>query len=235
MQLIQCNIGAVLIILGVWARTLIATSFAFPLIGSLLAAIGNIFIINSPSKMANVWFRPSKVAIITTIGVMSSLASNALGVVFPTLFVNSSSTEDDVEKLLLVEAGIVSFPLLLMLLLLRKKPVHPPSYAATVESRENYKEDLKNLFTNKNYLWLLLVCSTSYGTLVAFTTVIEYLVLPFKYAEASKTASDMLLSAIASGFIGSFIFVTVLKKTRKYKKILMVGTNSLTQQYSAAL
>lgn len=136
---------------------------------------------NSPSKMANVWFRPSKVAIITTIGVMSSLASNALGVVVPTLFVDSNSGESDVERLLLVEAGVVSAPLILMLLLFRKKPAHPPSYAATVESSENYKANLKKLFTNKNYLLLLVVCSASYGTLVAFTTVIEYLVLPFKY------------------------------------------------------
>ena len=78
---------------------------------------------------------------------------------------------------------------------------------------------------------LLIVSSTSYGTLVAFTTVIEYLVLPFKFPEASKTASDLLLSAIVCGFFGSVLFVTVLKKTRLYKKILMVGNQLLMQRW----
>ena len=74
-------------------RILINESFAPVLIGSLLAAIGNIFIINSPSKMATLWFRPSVVARVTALGVMANLASNGLGVVLPSLFVEKSSTK----------------------------------------------------------------------------------------------------------------------------------------------
>lgn len=212
--------------MGVWARCLIQVSFGFPLLGSLLAAVGNIFIINSPSKMANVWFKPSMVAMITTLGVMSNLASNAVGVVFPSFFVNSNSNAQDIEDLLLYEAIIVSVPCMACLLLMRKKPSQSPSYAAAnTTATENYCQDLKHLFTNRNYVLLMLVCSCSYGTLVAFIAVIEYLILPFKYPDATKVASNMLLSAIAFGFVGSLIFVPILKKTRQYRKLLIVGNH----------
>lgn len=78
----------VFLAIGVWLRCLINYSFAPVLIGSLMAAIGNIFIINSPAKLAGTWYRPILVPRITVIGVMSNMASIGLGVVFPTLFVN---------------------------------------------------------------------------------------------------------------------------------------------------
>lgn len=171
------------------------------------------------------------VALVTTMGVMATLASNALGVVFPTLFVNSKSTSSDIEKLLIIEAIIVSVPLVACILFMRKKPNQAPSYAAAnTSATDNYKGDLKILFTNRNYILLMVVCSCSYGSLVAFITVIEYLVLPFKYAEASKTASDMLLASMVAGLAGCLLFVTALKKTHQYRKILVVS-NSLVIQH----
>lgn len=82
-----------MIILGVWSRCLIDKSFGLVLLGSVFASIGNIFIINSPSKLANVWFKPSMVPMITSLGVLCNLASNGLGVVVPTFFVDKNSTK----------------------------------------------------------------------------------------------------------------------------------------------
>lgn len=87
----QCSIGMLFLTAGVWLRVLINESFAPVLIGSLLASIGNIFIINSPSKMANVWFRPVVAPRVTTFGVMANMASIGFGVVLPSLFVNTHS------------------------------------------------------------------------------------------------------------------------------------------------
>lgn len=58
------------------------------IIGSFLASLGNIFIINSPSKFASTWFKPSAVARITALGVLFTMASMGLGIVIPPLFVN---------------------------------------------------------------------------------------------------------------------------------------------------
>jgi putative copper export protein len=123
-----------------WTRYLIDVSFAFTIVGSLLASCGNIFIINSPSKIANAWFRPSIVAIVTSLGIMFNLASNSLAVILPSFFVNSSSTKEDVIQLILFEAIIVSVPLIIMIVFLRDKPTHPPSYASAGQKHSgNYK------------------------------------------------------------------------------------------------
>jgi hypothetical protein len=50
-------VGAVFIVSGVWLRLLLDVGKSyFCLLGSLLAAIGNIFILNTPSKVALNWF-----------------------------------------------------------------------------------------------------------------------------------------------------------------------------------
>jgi hypothetical protein len=46
------------IILGSWLRMLIDISIYPSIVGSFFAAFGTIFIINSPAKFANNWFRP---------------------------------------------------------------------------------------------------------------------------------------------------------------------------------
>jgi fucose permease len=53
------TIGSGLVICGVWLRVMIEVKNpTFVLIGSILAAIGNVFILNSPSILGNNWFKP---------------------------------------------------------------------------------------------------------------------------------------------------------------------------------
>lgn len=228
----QCSIGMIFLTAGVWLRVLINESFAPVLIGSLLASIGNIFIINSPSKVAGVWFRPVVAPRVTTLGVMANMASIGLGVVLPSFFVNThSATKDDVKMMLLWEAVIVTVPAILLIALIRKKPQFPPSFAAGVESKSNYKQDLKTLFRNKNYLWLLLSMSMSYGSLTCFTTCIEYIAKPFDLGSPEKVSSYMLIFAMLAGFVSSVIFVMLLRKSFAFKKILGTGINEFIQQW----
>ena len=215
---------------GVWMRLLIETSLVPVIMGSFLEALGNIFIINSPSKFASTWFRPSMIAKVTTMGVMCNLASLGLGVALPSVFVNEESTKSDVVKLLMYEAIIVSVPCLLVLFLFRGKPKTPPSHAADIKNDRNYTQDLKMLFKNRNYLFLLVAVSMSYGSLTCFTTVIEYIILPFKFPEPQKLASYILLVAIGVGIFSSIVFVLVLKRSLEYKKILIFGSDGLIQQ-----
>jgi len=52
--------GGILVIGGVWLRLLLdVENPLFCLLGSALAAIGNIFILNTPSKIAQNWFSSS--------------------------------------------------------------------------------------------------------------------------------------------------------------------------------
>lgn len=54
-----CTLGGAFLIGGVWMRTLLQVDNPFwCLSGSILAAIGNIFILNSASIIAANWFKP---------------------------------------------------------------------------------------------------------------------------------------------------------------------------------
>lgn len=118
--------------IGVWLRVLIQQSLVPVLLGSFFAAFGSIFIINSPSKFATIWFRPNVVARITALGVLFTLGSQAFGIVIPPFFVNQSSTPSDIERMLIYEAIIVSVPSALLILFFKDKPSKPPSFAASV-------------------------------------------------------------------------------------------------------
>lgn len=81
--------GAVFTVAGVWLRLLIEEENAiFCLIGSALAAIGNIFVLNTPSKMAINWFKSTQVNIVSFTGILFNLLSITLGAAVPGFFIN---------------------------------------------------------------------------------------------------------------------------------------------------
>lgn len=162
----------ILLATGVWLRVLINQSMVATIIGSALAATGNIFIINSPSKMASTWFRPAISPRVTTLGVMANMASIGFGVVLPSIFVTKTSSKNDVKNMLMWEAIIVSIPAILLVALLKNKPKQPPSFAAAIKNKNDYKSDLLSLLKNKNYIILFISVSLSYGSLTCFTTCI---------------------------------------------------------------
>jgi hypothetical protein len=55
------------------------------IIGSVLAAIGNIFILNTPMKIAANWFKPSSIPTIIFAGILANLVSITAGASIPGL------------------------------------------------------------------------------------------------------------------------------------------------------
>ena len=85
--------GAICMIIGVLLKLLINTSFAFVLLGSSMAAIGHVFILNAPMKLAINWFRDDKVSPVNTFCVLALMTSSkkylsdAIGSIIPVFFV----------------------------------------------------------------------------------------------------------------------------------------------------
>lgn len=99
--------------------------------GSALTAFGNIFIINTPSKFATNWFPIGSANLVTSLAVSFTILSVSIGAAAPGFFINeNTSTVEDVKRLLLIEAFIVSVPILLLMILFRDHPENPPSKAA---------------------------------------------------------------------------------------------------------
>jgi hypothetical protein len=147
-------LGGIFTIGGVWLRLLIEEgNSTYILMGSALTAFGNIFILNTPGKIATNWFPSSSVSLVTFLGISFGIISNSIGVSVPGFFINeNTSTVEDIRKLLLIEAFVVTTPLILLMIFFRDNPEHPPSKAAQVivkQKPKDYGNLLKKLFKNK--------------------------------------------------------------------------------------
>lgn len=86
-------VGAVLLVGGVWLRLLLAVGQSFYcLLGSMLAAIGNIFILNTPSKVALNWFSKERVDIVTFSGILVGLLSITIGASVPSFLIDKNTS-----------------------------------------------------------------------------------------------------------------------------------------------
>lgn len=121
----KCYIlGGAFVISGVWLRLLIEESRStYVLIGSALVAIGNIFIVNTPSKVATNWFASKWVNLVAFIGVCFTTLSITIGAALPGFFINDThSTAEDVKKLLFIEAIVVTVPYAFLMIFFRDHP-----------------------------------------------------------------------------------------------------------------
>lgn len=83
---VGCFFGGLFLIAGVWLRTFIEVDEPVVcLIGSCLAAFGNLFIYNSPTILATNWFKPKSVPGIISICVTANMVSVGLGASLPGL------------------------------------------------------------------------------------------------------------------------------------------------------
>jgi len=125
-------LGAILVCGGVWLRVLLTEGNSFFCnLGSALAAIGNIFIIYTPSKVAFNWFRSDRVPMMIFIFILANMLSTALGASLPGFIIDSTSSQEAVRYFLLAEAIIITIPFILLLLVFRDHPNKPPSLAAS--------------------------------------------------------------------------------------------------------
>ena len=86
-------IGLILTAVGMWVKCLVNKSFAWVLVGQLIAAIGQPLLLIAPAKLAAFWFGENERVIAVTVGTAFQPLGAAVGYVFPTFFV----TTDDIE------------------------------------------------------------------------------------------------------------------------------------------
>lgn len=89
--------SAALFIAGVWLRTFLAVGEPYIcLLGSLLSAIGGIFILNTPSRLALNWFKSESVPLVTFTLVLVNVVSMGLGLTIPGWIIKADSTITDI-------------------------------------------------------------------------------------------------------------------------------------------
>jgi MFS family permease len=121
-----------------------STTYWIVFLGQALAALAQPIFMNMPPAVASIWFPVKERDIATTIGSMCSPIGNAIGQIFPILFVTEYSNDaldDDhydikgMEDLMLVELILTAIPLVIVFFAFRDEPPTPPSHSTKLKQK----------------------------------------------------------------------------------------------------
>ena len=174
------------------------------------------------SKLATVWFGDEERALATTIGSLATPIGCILGMVLGPFFVSENDKEDhevgksNIENYLSICATVATGLTIPLIIFYKEQPEHFPSYSAKnmIDTKFNFKSEIKELYNNKNYRWMTLCFSTMYGVYTCLGAVINDLVSKFGFT--STDSSYMGACLIISGLTGSFILSSRLDRNKRY-------------------
>jgi len=230
-------LGSTLTLIGLWIRTLSQYSFYYIFLGQLLGAIGQPFLLNAPQKLSAVWYPQEERALSTTVASVSNPIGVGIGFVLAQLFVQNGAEGDEGRKevynLMLFSAGLGSLLILPLYFLFKNKPKVPPSKTADTE-KYSYKQSLKSLFGNTNYLIFILSLGLFWGSYNVLATVLQPIMQPYNFTESQSGNFGAI--TLVSGLVGSIVWGIYVDSTKKYKfSIIICGIMSLLAMATIAL
>ncbi|XP_022917980.2 choline/ethanolamine transporter flvcr2a-like [Onthophagus taurus] len=195
------------------------------LIGQTFCAIGQVFMMSIPSKLAAVWFGKDEVSTATAFAVVGTQLGVAIGCfVPPKVVANHDDLEevgDELYQLVLYNLIVTLVSFALTIMFFRAKPYTPPNQiqfmASTNPIKLDYFKSLKNIFTNRDFLFLIIAIGLSNGIWNTFGIEFNTIYLNY-FPEGEEDAGLIALVAILVGGVGgSIIFGVILDKTHRFK------------------
>jgi len=215
-------IGNFLTIIGMWLRTLSHESFYYIFAGQVLGALGGPCILNTPQKVSAVWYPPSERTLSTTLLSIASPFGVAIGFFLPAMTVTLTGAadgyKDQVNYLMFIVAIGGTVLLIPSFFLLKEKPLTPPSKSAEKE-KYSYKESLKSLARNKNFLLFLTTVGFTWGVYNILATMMASIIKPFGYNGTDSALYGAV--TLICGMVGSPIWGIYVGKTKQYKRSLL--------------
>ena len=216
--------GILFTLVGQYLKCLINLEGGFSILifGQMIAAVGQPFLANAPTKVAQQWYSEEGRVIATTIGAAANPLGVACGFVLPALFVGDKDTlpenkvhaREDIFYSLLLQAGLTTVVAILVLISFREKPPTPPSASCEVEKTE-FRKSLPLLLKNKNALLLANIFGFIMGVFNALGSVAAIMAKSAHYDAAYSPVLGAVF--IIGGMIGSALFGIWVEKTKRYK------------------
>ncbi|MHA1271980.1 MAG: MFS transporter [Promethearchaeota archaeon] len=216
---IGAGIGAMLAGVFGFLRMFAGTNFTLVLIFQMGIAIGQPFILNSITKLSANWFPESERTSATGLSLIAGFIGIALG-----LFITPFIVESMGFFAMLLIYGIISLATgLLFIFLAKDRPPTPPS-KVIVEEKVFMFEGMKQLFTNKYFIILLIMYFIGLGIFNTITTYIESIVLPRDF---DSTFAGIMGGLMLLGGIVGCIIMSYLSDTFQIRKPLIITSITL--------
>jgi Na+/melibiose symporter-like transporter len=185
------RIAAFLQITGAWLRygVKISDGFWWVLLGSYVNQAATPIFLNAVSITSTVWFDDKQRNLSTSLSSLSYVAGalfclTITGIITGNLDEGTSNLEDvrnDTYSIIFVQNMIITITAGLFFILIKEKPSIPP----TEEIGTNFfdfGQDVKELWANKNYKFLLFSFSLLFGCYITFGNLLDPLFGPFGYS-----------------------------------------------------
>jgi predicted MFS family arabinose efflux permease len=205
-------VGAVLTAVGGVAR-LVEPTYAAALLGALIVAVGQPFVLNAVTKVAGENLPPSLRPHGIAVGSAGIFAGMLLALVLGTLFGGPN-----LVALLFVEAGFAVFAAAAMLFELRRSAVTGgggmPSVAVDLVA-------LREVWSDRTVRVLAGLLFLGFGAFIALTTWLQALL--HNYHVSSTTAGALLVAMVLAGAIGAAALPPLVVTRRAERRIVAVS------------
>jgi sugar phosphate permease len=119
----------------------------------------------------------------------------------------------------MMQTSLVTLFCVPALAFIREEPPSPPSVVANdTNNSMGFKDGLRELFTNRNYVLLYICYIFIYGIYSSLGAIYANLAALYNYSLSSISMSCLLF--LVGGILNSFFLGTVLDKYQNYKKVI---------------
>ena len=195
-------------------------------IGQILSGLVRPCLLSIPGKITTEWFSEDKRTLICSICYLSDIAGILIGYLWSLAYIKENSTKEDFRERIfryMLSKFIVIIVLCISPFFIEKdNPEKPPSPSQNKDNLKNrtFKNDVKMLFLNKSYIFLLISTFFMAGYYYSIITTIIKLLGLYGLTQRKSIYTFGLSSFI--GIISSIIFSFILDKYKKYKLFMII-------------
>jgi MFS family permease len=212
--------GAILMAAGAAIKGFSGSSFTMVLIGQILLAIAQPFVINAPTAVAARWFPVKERAIATGLATLAQYIGILIAMVVTPMLIISSPSDPDygngIGSMVRIYGIITIAASIAGLLFLKEKPASPPSDEPY--ERFDFFPGLRHIFKLRD-MWIMIILFTiGLGIFNAVNSMVDSIANYLGVDDSNGMLGGMML---IGGIIGAVI-IPILSDLYKKRKLFLV-------------
>ena len=201
-------------------------------IGQILSGLVRPCLLSIPGKITTEWFSEDKRTLICSLCYLSDIAGILIGYLWSLAYIKEDSSKEDFRERIfryMLSKFIVVIVLCICPFFIDKDiPDKPPSPSQNKDNLKDrtFKNDVKMLFSNKSYIFLLISTFFMAGYYYSMIAITIKLLGLYELTQRKSIYTFGLSSFI--GIISSIIISFILDKYKKYKLFLIIFSGFAT-------
>jgi hypothetical protein len=197
--------------------------YGFTLLGQIIVALAQPFLLNAPTKFAASWFSPTSRATVNTVATFANPLGIAVGSLLVPGIADSLSSIPTMLLVIAIIPTVTAFPTLFI----RSLPPSPPGPVDAHESTGlllpgTFMQGLRQALSFPAFRVLIFAFSLGVAVFSAVSSLLQNIVTPYGYTNDEAGIFDALM--ILGGIFGAGITAPVIDRTGWHARVLKGAT-----------